>query len=803
MLITYFKVAWRAFRKNRTVSLINVLGLAAGLVVTLLIGLYVAHEYSYDRFHVQGSRIAKVELRHDDGTQSYSVPTMSYRFGEAVKTACPGVEDFARITDPVFGTKLVQSDLEHKSFEAGFQFADPGFLRLFSFTLLKGDPKTALTQPATVVLTERMARKYFGDADPIGKTITYDKKHLMQVVGVIRNPPFNSSIQFDFLGDMSTYRAIDRNWHAGFLGDRKADEIQESVGTGGSYNTYFLLHPQASGSEIERKIPSLLSPGETITNPNDQYKLYALSDLHFSVIAPGQKSRVTVFSVIGGLILALALINYVNLTTARSTLRAKEVSIRKMIGAERIALIIQFYFESALYVTLAFGVAVLLFVTLQPFFFAVLHLNVDRVFLTSPFFLAPAVLVFLASIFVSGSYPALLLSRFSPMKVLKGRSRAAGSVGWIRRGLTVFQFTVSVALIIGSLLINNQLKLFLEKDLGIDRDRVVTVFLDPEDGLDKHFNAIREEIRQLKEIESVTASSLVMYDQYMNSWRLKRTDTGQAADLNTFDVDESFISTMSIPWAIPPRAREGELTKNRIVINETAAKQLGINAGNYEQTLDAGQGITKNVVGVVKDFNYSSLARGIKPMALFMADDSRPRNYLYLKLAKGVPTSTALVAIRRVYDRYKTEKPFAYAFLDETYRRLYDSEVSLQTIILALTGFAVLIACLGLFGLAAFVAEQRTKEIGIRKVMGASVGSVVRLLSADFLKLILLAVILASPVAWYVMHHWLENFTYKVTIEWWVFALAGGLAIGIALITVGFQSIRAALTNPVRSLRSE
>ncbi|KAA9354730.1 ABC transporter permease [Larkinella humicola] len=802
MIWNYFKIAWRTFWKNRTTSLVNVLGLAMGLVVTLLIVLYVAHEYSYDRFHANGRRIVKVELRHEEGERSYSAPTMSFRFGETVKAACPGVDDFARLTEKGFNSKLIQSDADHKAFESDFRFADPGFLRLFSFQLLKGDPKTVLTRPATVVLTERMARKYFGDTDPLGKTILYDKAHRLQVVGVVKNPPFNSSIQFDFLGDMTTHRAIERNWHAGFLGEKKADEIQESVGTGGSYETYFLLSARTTTHDIEQKIPSLLSKEERIKDGRDRYRLYPLFDYHFRFQNLTYK-RVGIFSVVGGLILLLALINYVSLTTARSVIRAKEIGVRKVVGAARKALVVQFYLESALYVTLAFCFAMLIFTVLQPVFCNTLQITIDPNFLTSPFFLIPTAGFFILSILLSGSYPALLLSGFSPIQSLKGKFSAAGSALWIRKGLTVFQFTVSIALMIGSILIKNQLDLFLQKDLGIDRDRVVTVHLDPEDGLDKYSKAIRAEINQLKGVESVAASTLLMYGPYSSSWQLKRMDGKKEVIATTYTVDAEFIETMNIKWAIAPRKGLNWTTSNQIVLNESAAKQLGVNQKNYEQSLDLGRGMTKTVVGVVKDFNFMTMAYGIAPMALFVGSDTTFRDYLYIKLAKGAPTSETLASIQQVYDRYKTAKPFAYAFLDHTYRQLYVNELSMGKIILALTGFAILIACLGLFGLAAFTAEQRTKEIGVRKVLGASVTNIVRLLSVDFLKLVLISIGIATPIAGYVMKNWLQDFAYKVELSWWVFALAGSLAVIIAFLTVSFQSVKAALMNPVTSLRSE
>lgn len=798
MWINYCKIAFRTFWKNRTVSFINVTGLSIGLVVTLLIVLYVTHEYSYDQFHDLRDRLAKVEFRREEGGQSYSVPSMSYRLGEEAKRAIPGIEDFARITQKG-DSKRIQSSRQYTYFESGFRFADASFLRLFSFQFVQGNPQTALTRPGTVLLTESMARKYFGKANPIGNVITYDKKQPLQVVGVLKDPPPNSSIQFDFLADMFTQRALEKASYRSMMNEKTATQWINNVGTGGNYETYFLLNEQANKAAIEKQIPQLLTQSERLQSSKESYKLFPLTDIHFTVFAPRSKQRVAIFAGLAGLILLLALINYVSLTTARATIYAKQVAVRKVAGAARKSLVTQFYVESALYVTLAFALALLLFTALQPVFFKTLHLTIDQSFLSSPFFLVPAVGFFLLSVFLSGSYPALLLSKFAPVDVLKGRFSVVGSAGGVRKALTVFQFTVSVALIIGSILIKNQLDLLLKKDLGISRNRVLTIYLDPEDGLDQHYQAIRAEVGHLPGVESATGSSLLVYGNSSNIWRVTRMDNPKAVAINTFNIDDDFMKTLGVEWALPPH----QPTAESMVLNEVAARQLGINATNYAQTLDLGDGMTKQLVGVVNDLNFKSLAHPIEPMAFFINNERTSAFYLYVKLAPGVPTDQTLTRIRQVYDHYKTDKPFEYTFLDETYRRLYESEIGMGQLIYAFTAFAVLIACLGLFGLITFTAEQRTKEIGIRKVLGASVPSIVRLLSGDFFKLVFISIALASPLAWYIMQHWLTRFAYKIEIEWWVFLLAGALAVLIAFLTVSVQSIRAALINPAQNLRSE
>ncbi len=801
MLANYLKIAWRNLYQNRLLNSIGIGGLATGLAVTLLIVLYITHEYSYDRFHRNVDRIVKVEMKHTDTTMTYSVPWMSYRFGEAVKNASPEVEDFARFVPAGSRSLSVKSDEKHKFYEDNFAFADTGFVRMFDFPFVQGNLATALARPATVLLTESMARKYFGAADPLGKTVEYtsrdNTKFLFEVTGVLRDPPPNSTIQFGFLAQLDALRAIEQEGYGeGF------DTIKDDVGSGGRYDTYLLLRPDASAQKVAAKIPTLLTVPKGERDPKDHYFLYPLADMHLGVGSAYAKNRIALFGVLAVFVLLLALINFVNLATARSVNRAKEVSVRKVAGATRKSLISQFYIESTLQVTLAFCLAWVLFAVFQPFFYDVLKLSISSAFLHSGFFVIPALLLFLTCVLLSGGYPALLLSAFSPISALKGKSPSQGT-SKLRAGLTVFQFVVSVVLIIGAIIVKLQLNLFLDKDLGVNRNRVMTVPLNREEGLDKHYAAIRREISQVPGVENVTASSLVMYDYYMNGFTVKRLDQPKEVHVNIFAVDKEFIPTMQIKWLVPPASLRGLSDFGEMVINESAARQLGIDAKNYRQTLDLGNDSKKEVVGIIKDFNYMSLETDIKPMAMFIGNDTTFRSYLYVKLAKNAPIEKTVAAVGQVYDRYKIDRPFEYSFLDDVYRRLYEVQSNTSRMVMVLAGMAIFIACLGLFGLATFTAESRTKEIGVRKVLGASVSSIVALLSKDFLKLVLIAIVIATPIAWYAMNAWLADFAYKIEISWWAFALAGGLAIGVALLTVSFQSVKAALMNPVKSLRSE
>lgn len=803
MLKNYLKIAWRNFSRNLTLSAINILGLSVGLAATMLIALYVAHEYSFDRFNKRGSRIVLAQFNHFEDGQYYKASTMSFGFGDVVRNSFSGVEDYGRITEKEFGSKLVGTGKGPAFFESDFRFADSGILRLFSFPFLVGNSETALTEPSTVLLTESTARKYFGSENPLGKTITYDKKYLLRVVGVVKDLPANSSVQFDFLADLATYRAIELGMYNAVMDKKTASQWADNIGTGGSYETYFLLHSQSDSRKVEKLIPGLLTDSEKITGAKDAYELVPLFDLHFSLYALKGQQKVSVLAVVAFLTLLLALINYVNLATARASVRAKEVSVRKIVGAARKALMIQFYAESFIYVTIANILALVLFVLLQPLFYDTLHQRIDRAFLTSPFFLIPASAFWILSVLLAGSYPALLLSGFAPIKILKGRMGNLAMALKVRNGLTVIQFTVSLVLIICIMLVRQQLSFMLGKNLGIDRDRVVTVFLDTEDGLAEHYKSIRQEISLVKGVESVTASNLLLYDKYANSWRLKNVDKGREADAYTYPVDGEFIKTMDVKWAVQPRNPTAFESGNGMVINQTAAKQLGINQKEIPQSLDLGNGTAKEVVGIVKDFHYANLAQPIKPMALFIGADTTFRNYLYVRIADGASSRETIAAVQKVYERYRSFKPFEYSFLNETYRRLYSSELEMEHILTCFTVVALLIACLGLFGLATFAAEQRKKEIGIRKVLGANVARIVSMLSMNFIKLVFAAIVISTPIAWFVMQNWLRGFAYKIEIEWRTFLVAAISAIAIALVTVSSQAIKAALLDPVKTLHSD
>lgn len=801
MLQNYFKIAFRSLWRNGLYSLINIGGLSVGLAVSLLILLYVLHEKTYDRFHKNADGLFRVYAKMNYGGQAIQMDHMSARFGPAVREANPNVLDVVRISSPR-SRVVIKTGPNRKYFEPNFILADPSFLTVFSFPLVTGNPATALTRPMTVLLTEHTAERYFGRDNPIGKTITLNNKLLFEVTGVLKNPPSNSTIQFDFVASLKSDPAVER-LHDGVITDDQISLNSQQV-SAGSYLTYFLLKSLQDTARISRTIPALVK-ASGVTDDNTTYIVDPLTSVHLGMNFGGvDNSRyLTIFMGIAGLILLLALINYMSLTTARATKRALEVGVRKVMGANRRELAGQFYGESVLITLLSFGLALVLMTLLRPFFYNLLQLTIDSEFVFSPTFMGMALALLVICVLASGSYPALLLSSFSPVAVLKG-NQAVGRGTQVRRGFTVFQFAVSIGLIICSVLIYRQAQHLQNRNLGLHKDRVLVVPMDA--SLANQYRAFRQELRQLPGVERVAAASSGLYKDGTSIFFAKSPKTKKDINLHFLSIDDQFAETLRIPWKIKPDP--ARLTqKGTMVINETAARQLAIADKPLGQQVKLGSN-DHEIVGVMRNFFFTQINNSNEALALMVSSDTaramaETGGSLYIRILPGADLPQLVSRVGETCRQMGAESPFEYYFLDDSFNALYKSETRLSTIFGVFTGFALLIACLGLFGLAAFIAESRTKEIGVRKVLGASISSIVTLLSKDFLKLVLMAIMIASPIAWYVMDRWLQDFAYRIDIEWWVFVVAGLLAIGIALLTVSFQSIRAALMNPVRSLRSE
>ncbi|TAE24439.1 MAG: ABC transporter permease [Cytophagales bacterium] len=805
MLRSYLKIALRNLWRNRLFSTITILGLTVGLAVSLLIVLFVSHERTYDRFHTNADRIYRVWGTMKFGEQEINTDRTSAGFGPGLKAGAVWVEDFVRVL-PDMGNVVIKTNPTRKFHEDKFVLADPSFLTVFSFPLLEGryagvDAKIALTRPLTVLLTERMAERYFGRENPVGKTIRYQNKLDFEVTGVLKNPPSNSTLQFDFVGSMASHPAIQRLENATM--SETGATLNDPKMQFGSYRTYLLLRDPAQLPALFKTLPKLLIAAGSKTEGNT-FKIDPLTGVHLGMNfdGGGSASYLTLFLIIAGLVLLLALINYMSLTTARAVDRAREVGVRKVMGAARSELAGQFYGESLLVTLVGFALALMLVQVLRPLFTQFFDLTIDADYVFGPTFLGLAVGLFVLCVLVAGSYPALLLSSFSPVSVLKGNlTKLAGGIR-IRQGLTVVQVAVSVGLMACSLLIYQQAGHLQNRQLGLQKDRMLIVPLDA--SLANAYVPLKTQLRQLPGVERVSAASLGLYRDGTNMFFIKSPANGKEVSLHVLSVDDQFVETMNIPWVQKPAP--DELTApSTIVLNETAIRQLGLNKTHADKPLKFGDN-PRRVVGVMRDFAASSVNNFDNPLALFVASDTARAmatqgGSLYIRIAPGADLPGVVAQVGDAYNAFRPEKPFEYYFLDQAFNDLYKTEVQLSTLFGFFTSFALFIACMGLFGLATFMARSRTKEIGIRKVLGATVSNLILLLSRDFARIVLLGIGLALPIAWYVMNRWLADFAYKIDINWWVFALAGGFVLLLTLLTVSVQSIRAALANPVNSLK--
>ena len=784
MISNYFKIALRSLWKNRTYSFINITGLAIGIAASVLILLYVSHEYSYDQFHANAQQIYRVSTKVKYGNNEVNIHALPATFGPKLKENSSNVINYVRtrMADKV----VIESDASHRFFEQRFLFADTSLLRVFSFKLLRGDG-SLFSKPNTVAITEAIAKKYFGDSDPIGKVITYDKKYLFEVVALIAKAPSNSSIQFDFVTPFNSLLSV----------PEQKQILDEDVG---AYITYLQVITPEALPAIERSIVKMskLEAGEKIM-------LTPFTETHLgNQFGDATNTQsVKVFLLVAMLILILALVNYINLTTARGLLRAKEVGIRKTIGARRGALTIQFYFESALMTSIAFVLALVLIEVTIPLFLNTLQQDIDRNFLISPLFMSLTGLLLIVCILVSGGYPALILSKFKPAEVLKGKLSGNGQNSWLRKGFIVFQFATSIALIICSLVVQHQLEHMRSSSLGLDKNQVVVLNIDGD--LTKNYSTLKEDIRQLTGVQSVGASSTSLYSTNgTNAYFTTTPTTHEEVFINVLSIDEQFLSTMNIQWI---RKEKDSIAAGDLVINEAALDKLKMTPDDLGKSLALGS--TKSIMqGMVNDFNYTSLKENINGLVMSIEHDTASSlvNYggaLYIKLNEKANSRQSIEAIKKIYEHYQSNTPFQFHFLDDAFDQLYKGEERLFKIFEAFTGIAVFIACLGLFGLITFSSERRSKEIGIRKILGASVKSIVTLLSLEFIVLISISLAIAAPVAWMAMNKWLQGFSYRIEIPLLFVAIAGVAAVLISLITISFQAIKAAIANPVDSLKNE
>jgi len=796
MLINYLNIALRNIRRNKLYSFINIGCLAIGIAVALTILLYTLHERSYDRWQANARRIFIVDATVHFGKSSFNTGYLSYGAGPLVQQADEDVEAYLRILPVSYQPVALENpSIPGASFSEkdNFIFADGNFFSFFSFRLLRGNPLEVLKRPNTIVLTERMARKYFGLADPIGRTLRFHGLYTLEVTGVAADLPSNTGINFDFVAALSS-----------ISGMKGYSDIVPTRVQAGNMRTWLLLKNATDVPKVEKTLGTLAEVKGRPDDERDIYHLTSLANMHLGSFADDSANvrYLQIFPLAAGLVLLLALINYMSLATAQSTARAKEVGVRKVLGAGRGKIAGQFYIESAVIAMLSFAAGIGLFLLLKPWFFQLLRLRIDNAFLFSPVMLGFTGGLLVLVMLAAGSYPALVLSAFRPVAVLYGKMSGRRGGGGMRKGFIFFQFTISMILILCSFIIGKQLYFIRHTDTGIDRDNVVMVRYG--NNL-HHYTAFKKEIETLPGINRVSTALYPMYEGY-NILSMKEPGSDREWELNFFNVDNDFISVLGLEWKDKPTDETMLFAKGHVVLNEAAVERLGL-AGN-----PVGQSIKfredyRVIAGVLKNFNYRSLQYGVSPTAVFVRKDTdslwSDGGCLMAKIGAHVNIPTVLEGIKNVYRRYDSQQPFEYEFMDETFNNFYKAEDRLAGLSGLFTTISVIIACLGLFALATFAAQQRVKEIGIRKVLGASVSSIGTLLSRDFLRPVLLAVLVASPLSWWLMNKWLEDFAYRTSLSWWIFLTAGMGLLLVALATVLFRTIKAAQANPTINLRSE
>jgi putative ABC transport system permease protein len=813
MIRNYLLIAWRNLKKNKTYSIINIAGLAIGLACFLLIALFVLDELSFDKYNEKADRIYRLNARIKFGGADLSYPLTSDMMGQVLKKDYPQVEDYARIYNSN-GSKLIKKGNDFIT-EANVAYADSNLFNIFTLPAIAGDTRTALNEPNTVVITEKAANKYFGTTDAVGKTLeTNDNtKTAYKVTAVIKNIPQNSHFNFDFFFSMKNLnypwgQFLSHNFHT-YIVLRKGTDYKAFEKNFLQYEDKYLLPAIAfmgiKSMDDFKKAGNILDYSMT---PVTEIHLY--SDRLYEFTPPGNIQYVYIFGIVALFILLIACINFMNLTTARSIKRAKEVGIRKVLGTERKDLISQFLVESILMVALSLIIAIAIAQFVLPVFNDVANKDMTIKSLFSPMILPLLIALPFVVGLLAGSYPAFFLSAFKPIEVLKGKLKLGGKAGAInlRSGLVVFQFFASIVLVISTIIIYRQLHYIQTKNLGFSKDQVLIV--NGTRALGNNEEVFKEDIARLTGVQSATISSfLPVTPSSRNDDIFSKTatmDTKSGFEMQQWTVDYDYLKTMGMEL-IKGRnfSKDYGTDTSAVIINETTAQILGygdpIGKKLYNIPVQAATkgAIAYNITGVVKNFNYESLKQSVGPLSLFLGNNSGQASF---KIAAGnIPD-----ILKQVESKWKSlapGMPYSYSFMDATFNDMYKSEQRIGKIVLIFSVLAILIACLGLFGLSTFIAEQRTKEIGIRKVLGASVQSIVQLVSREFMILVAVAFIIAVPVGWWAMNNWLADFAYRVNVEWWVFVLAGGMALGIALATMSFQAMKAALMNPTRSLRSE
>ena len=820
MFQNYFKTALRTLFRNKLYSTLNIAGLTFGLSCFFLIGLYLFDELTFDQQHTKADRIYRVVEHKTVNGEATVVAAAGFKLAAESKKVISGVENTTRVAR--IGRANLLNPENPVNFQETITVTDENFLEVFDFPLMAGDKETALIAPNSILITEKLAMRLFNKTDVLGKTLQFSfMQSPLKITGILKNHPHNSS--FDFTSLLS---------QASFLSDSGYRNVMSNDWFSNNFSVYVLLKPNINSKSVAQKMSQLVHANfKAPAGTSFSFSLQPLKDVHLKSadIADGARNTnveampqgniayIRIFLIVGFFVLLIAGINYMNLTTARASSRLKEIGVRKTIGALENNLFKQFLLESFLITFISFLVSIALVNLILPAFNQFtnkqlsLGLSTDyRIWLLAIGFTAVIGLL-------SGSYPAALLSRFRPVLLLKGlKFQSKGDLS-LRKGLVIFQFTISIIMIIGTLVLFLQVRYLNNTDLGFNKDLLVVI--DVNTGRARtNFETVKNEMAKIPTVKNVSVTSRVP-----GEWKTFRTvkikNRGAGDDPKVaylFGADEDFMKTFDVQL-LSGRNFDAVSDSLSIIINETAAKMLGITdpagqtveipafsrrgASSPFSTMDIP--FTPRVVGIVKDFHFQSLRNKIEPLVLaYIKNPIHGVDYYSVRI-DGNDVKGTLDKLKAVMVNTDEDDPFEYHFLDEQLALFYQEDQRRQTILIWMAVATIFIACLGLFGLATYSAEQRIKEIGVRKVLGATVVNLASLLSKDFLKLALIANGIAFPFAWWATNKWLQEYAYHIEVEWWVFVIAGGLAIGIALLTVSYQAIRAALSNPVKSLRTE
>lgn len=795
--------------KNKGFTAINIVGLSVGLATCLLILLYVMDELSYDKYNVKADRIYRVDANILFGGNHFIMAVTPEPMGAAIKKDFPEVEQETRLRD--YGGFSVKKG-DQNVVEDKVIYADSTLFDVFTLPMVAGDPKTALVNPKSVVVTESTAMKYFNTTDVVGKSLTVNDTGYLKITGVIKDVPKQSHFNYNFFVSLN--------------GSLQSWEVNKW--SSNNLHTYLVLKKGADPKVLEAKFDDMVGryitselkglnmTVETFKKSGNylHYSLMPLTDIHLhsnktaELGANSDIQYVYIFSLIAAFILLIACVNFMNLSTARSSGRAKEVGVRKVLGSMRSNLISQFLAESILVAFISLLLALGFATLLLPYFNQLAGKAISFSVFANPWLLLAMALLMLVVGLLAGSYPAFYLSAFRPIEVLKGKLAAGFKNSWLRSGLVVFQFWISIVLIVGTIVIYNQLSYIRNKDVGFKRDNMLII--KNTFALGNQADAFKNDILKLTGVTSATKTGFLPTASWRSDSPLfadPALDQKSAISLQIWNVDADYIPTLGMQMAKGRNFSRQMLTDSSgVILNEAAAKMLGFKdpidkklyyIKNFDlMHKDVG---TYHIVGIVKNFNFNSLREEVTPLALMLNDQNG-------SIAFRLNTTNTTSIVARVENKWKAMapgQPFQYSFMDADFDNIYKAEQRIGEIFITFAVLAILIACLGLFGLVTYAAEQRTKEIGIRKVLGATAGNIVGMLSKDFAKLVIISSVIAFPVAWWAMTKWLQGFAYRVSVSWWILAAAGIMALTIALVTVSIQAIRAALANPVKSLRSE